>query len=57
MRINVEAKKMSEKSYDKEIADLKERIIRLEIQLAELSKRVDSLSNYSRQLFEYLSKK
>jgi len=48
---------MSEKTYEKEIAELKERVIRLEIQLAELSKRVESLSNYSRQLFEYLSRK
>jgi predicted nucleic acid-binding Zn-ribbon protein len=48
---------MSEKSYDKEISELKERVIRLEIQLAELNKRVESLSNYSRQLFEYLSRK
>jgi len=48
---------MSEKSYERDIAELRERVIRLEIQLAELSKRVESLSNYSRQLFEYLSRK
>jgi uncharacterized protein YceH (UPF0502 family) len=40
----------------KEISELRERVVRLEIQVAELSKRVESLSNYSRQLFEYLSR-
>jgi len=50
-------KKMSEKSYERDIAELRERVLRLEIQLSELSKRVESLSNYSRQLFEYLSRK
>jgi uncharacterized protein YceH (UPF0502 family) len=40
----------------RDIADLRERVVRLEVQVAELSKRVESLSNYNRQLFDYLNK-
>ncbi|MEM3383062.1 MAG: hypothetical protein QXL52_04535 [Nitrososphaerales archaeon] len=47
---------MSEKSYDKDIAELKDRVTRLEIQFAEMIKRIDGLSNYTRQLFDYLNR-
>lgn len=47
---------MSEKSYDRDIAELKERVTRLEVQFAEIVKRVDGLSNYARQLFDYLNR-
>ncbi|MCP8307783.1 MAG: hypothetical protein H3Z52_14840 [archaeon] len=47
---------MSEKSYDRDIAELRERITRLEIQFAEIVKRVDGISNYTRQLFDYLNR-
>jgi len=46
----------SEKTYAKELADLRERIVRLEVQLAEVTKRVDALNNYTRQLFDYLNR-
>ncbi|NWG08804.1 MAG: hypothetical protein HXX80_00570 [Nitrososphaerales archaeon] len=47
---------MSERSYDRDIAELKERVTRMEIQLAEMTKRLDGLSNYTRQLFDYLNR-
>jgi len=47
---------LSEKTYAKELADLRERIVRLEVQLAEVTKRVDALNNYTRQLFDYLNR-
>ena len=46
----------SEETYAKELADLRERIVRLEVQLAEVTKRVDALNNYTRQLFDYLNR-
>lgn len=45
---------MSDRSYDQDLADLRERIVRLEVQVGELTKRVDGLTSYTRQLFEYL---
>jgi len=47
---------LSEKSYDRDIAELKERVTRLEVQFTEIVKRVDGLSNYTRQLFDYLNR-
>jgi hypothetical protein len=39
-----------------EIILLRERATRLETQLEELTRRVDSLQSYSRQLYDYLQK-
>ncbi len=46
--------KLSEKPYDQDMAALRERVVRLEVQITELTKRVDGLTSYTRQLFEYL---
>jgi len=40
----------------KDLIELRERVVRLEVQMADILKRLDSLSNYSRQLYEYLNK-
>lgn len=47
---------MPERSLEQDLADLRERVVRLEVQLTEVTKRVDSLTSYTRQLFEYLNK-
>lgn len=39
----------------RDIVDLRKRVVRLEVQVADLAKRVESLSNYSCQLFDYLN--
>jgi hypothetical protein len=43
-------------SLEQDLAGLRERVVRLEVQLAELIKRVDSLNSYTRQLYEYLNR-
>lgn len=40
----------------REITELRERIVRLEVKVEELAKRVGSLSNYARELYGYLQK-
>ncbi len=47
---------LSDKAYEKDLADLRERVVRLEVQLSEIMKRVDSITSYTRQLFDYLNK-
>jgi hypothetical protein len=47
---------LSEKVYEKDLADLRERVVRLEVQMTEVSKRVESLTSYTRQLFDYLNR-
>jgi hypothetical protein len=49
-------KDLPERSLEQDLADLRERVVRLEVQLTEVTKRVDSLTSYTRQLFEYLNK-
>jgi hypothetical protein len=49
-------KDLPERSLEQDLADLRERVVRLEVQLTEVIKRVDSLTSYTRQLFEYLNK-
>jgi uncharacterized protein YceH (UPF0502 family) len=51
-----EAEDLSEKSPEKDLADLRERVVRLEVQVAEIAKRVEAINNYTRQLYEYLNK-
>ncbi len=41
---------------EREIAELRERTARLEVQFSGMNKRLDELSSYSRQLFDYLSR-
>lgn len=47
---------LPERSLEQDLADLRERVVRLEVQLAEATKRIDALNNYTRQLFEYLNR-
>jgi len=47
---------MSEGEAKKEVTDLRERVVRLEVKLEELSKRIDSVANYTRELYNYLQK-
>jgi hypothetical protein len=49
-------KDLPERSLEQDLGDLRERVVRLEVQLTEVTKRVDSLTSYTRQLFEYLNK-
>lgn len=39
---------------DVELVDLRERIMKLEIKVEELTKRVDNIQNYMKQLYTYL---
>jgi cell division protein FtsB len=41
----------------KELAELRERIVKLEVKMEELTKRVDSIQNYTRELYNYLQKR
>ena len=47
---------LSEETSAKDLNDLRERVVRLEVQLADVVKRLDSLTSYTRQLYEYLNK-
>lgn len=47
---------LSEKTFERDLTELRERVVRLEVQLAEMNKRLDALSNYTRQLYEYLTR-
>jgi len=40
----------------REALDLRERVVRLEVKVEELTKRIDSLSNYAKELYNYLQK-
>jgi len=39
-----------------ELGELRERVVRLEAKTDELNKRLDSVSKYLRELYEYLQK-
>lgn len=39
-----------------DLVELRERVVRLEVQLAEMNKKIESLTSYTRQLYEYLNK-
>jgi hypothetical protein len=47
---------MPEDISARDMAELRERVVRLEVQMAEIAKRVEQLSSYNRQLFDYLNK-
>ena len=36
------------------ITELRERVVRLEVKIEELNKRMDNLSNYVKELYKYL---
>lgn len=40
----------------KEASNLLERVVRLEVKVEGLTKRLDSLSNYAKELYTYLQK-
>lgn len=46
---------VSDKSIERELADLRERVVRLEVQMTEMSKKIDAMHNYTRQLYDYLN--
>lgn len=47
---------MSEKDIKKELTELRERVVKLEVKAEELTKRIDSISNYAKELYNYLQK-
>ena len=47
---------MSEAELKKEITDLRERIVRLEVKIEETNKRMDGFAKYIKDLYEYLQK-
>jgi len=48
---------MSGEKLEEDISELRGRVIRLEERVSELTRRLESLSNYTRQLYEYLAKR
>lgn len=47
---------MSEDNNRKELMELRERVAKLEVKLEELTKRLESVVNYTKELYNYLSK-
>ena len=47
---------MSEEEIKKEVMNLRERVVRLEVKVEELTKRIENIANYTKQLYEYLQK-
>ena len=56
MKARKAVKNLSNETSAKDLSDLRERVVRLEVQLADIVKRLDSLNSYTRQLYEYLNK-
>jgi predicted nuclease with TOPRIM domain len=56
MKVKKVIEDLSEKTFERDLTELRERVVRLEVQLAEMNKRLESLSNYTRQLYEYLTR-
>ena len=46
---------LAENKNDKEIVEIRERLARLEAKNEDLSRRIESLAEYSKKLYEYLS--
>lgn len=46
----------TETSLGKEITELRERIVRLEVRMEEVNKRLDGFAKYMKELYEYLQK-
>lgn len=47
---------MAEEDFKKEVTELRERIVRLEVKVEDLTKRIDSIANYAKELYNYLQK-
>ena len=47
---------MAKEETRKETSDIRERLVRLEVKVEELSKRVDGLVDYAKDLYSYLQK-
>jgi len=45
-----------ESELKKEVADLRDRVGRLEVQIEELNKRMDASAKYMKDLYEYLQR-
>ncbi|MEM2910829.1 MAG: hypothetical protein QXO01_07185 [Nitrososphaerota archaeon] len=43
-------------SVERELADLRERVVKLEVKVDEMSKRLDALSNYAKELYQYIQR-
>jgi len=50
------AEDMSDKSLERELSELRERIVRLEVQMTEMTKKIEAMNNYTRQLYEFLNR-
>ena len=47
---------MSEVELKKEVTDLRERVVRLEVKIEEINKRMDGFAKYMKDLYDYLQK-
>ncbi len=47
---------MPEEDLKKEVTELRERVVRIEVKVEELAKRTDSIANYAKELYDYLQK-
>jgi tetrahydromethanopterin S-methyltransferase subunit B len=47
---------MPESDITKDVMELRERIVRLEVKVEEMSKRLESISGYAKELYNYLQK-
>jgi len=46
----------TEADLKKEISDLRERVVRLEVKIEEMNKRMDGFARYMKDLYDYLQK-
>jgi len=47
---------MSEAELKNEVTDLRERVVRLEVKIEEMNKRMDGFAKYMKDLYDYLQK-
>jgi predicted nucleic acid-binding Zn-ribbon protein len=45
-----------ESDLRKEVVDLRERVVRLEVKMEEVNKRLDGFAKYMKDLYDYLQK-
>jgi len=45
-----------EGNLKKEVTDLRERVVRLEVKIEEMNKRMDGFAKYMKDLYDYLQK-
>ena len=46
----------AEADVNKDVSELRERVTRLEVKIEELTKRLDKISDYAKELYNYLQK-